>query len=216
MRGETAVRKFSKSCLILMAVIGIVIFVGQLPAHARPALAVRTFENKTDTSSLTPPAQAVTDMMTTELFNAGLFTLVERESLDLIAQELHLSMSGLMDESTAPQIGNIRGARYQMTGAITVYYYNASGGAVVVPWLAGAGAASRTAYVQLDIRVIDSSTAEIVYAAQQMGTATREASGVLTRFGGFASVNYGGILATATRESVINHVEQMKKANWYE
>ena len=185
-------------------------------ACAKPTLAVRTFDNKTDSSSLTPPAQAITDMMTTELYNAGIFTLVERESLDLIAEELRLSMSGLMDESTAPQIGNIMGARYQMTGAITVYYYKASGGAVVVPWLAGGGAVARTAYVQLDIRVLDSSTAAVVYAAQQMGTATREASGVLTRFGGFATADYGGILATATRECVINHVEQMKKTSWYE
>jgi len=185
-------------------------------AQAKPTLAVRTFDNKTDSSSLNPPAQAITDMMTTELYNAGLFTLVERESLDLIAEELRLSQSGLMDMSTAPQIGNIKGARYQMTGAITVYYYQASGGAVVVPWLAGGGAAARTAYVELDIRVIDSSTAEVVYAARQMGTATREASGVITRFGGFATANYGGILATATRESVIGHVEQMKKTSWYE
>ena len=185
-------------------------------AEAKPTLAVRTFDNKTDSSSLNPPAQAITDMMTTELYNAGLFTLVERESLDLVAEELRLSQSGLMDMSTAPQIGNIKGARYQMTGAITVYYYKASGGAIVVPWLAGGGAASNTAYVQLDIRVIDSSTAEVVYAAQQMGTATREASGVLTRYGGFATASYGGILATATRECVINHAEQMKKISWYE
>ena len=181
---------------------------------AAPTLAVRTFDNKTDSYSLSPPAQAITDMMTTELFDARLFTLVEREKLDLIAEELRLSQSGLMDMSTAPEIGNIMGARYQMTGAITVYYYNASGRAIVVPWLAGAAAADRTAYVQLDIRILDTATAQVVYAAQETGTATREVSGLVTRFGGFASGNYGGILAAATRDSVIKHVEQMKRANW--
>ena len=153
-------------------------------------------------------------MMTTELFNAGLFTLVEREKLDFIIDELNLAQSGLMDPSTAPATGSIVGARYQMTGAITVYYYNVSGGAIVVPWLAGAAAAARTAYVQLDLRVIDSSTAQVVYAARETGTATREAAGLITRFGGFATANYGGILATATRDCVIKHATAMKKTAW--
>jgi len=201
-----------KITLLLMIALMMVVVVSN--AEARPTLAVRTFDNKTDTSSLNPPAQAITDMMTTELYNTGLFTLVERERLDLVAEELRLSQSGLMDESTAPQIGNIMGAQYQMTGAITVYYYKASGGAVIVPWLAGGAAAERTAYVQLDIRIIDSSTAQIVYAAVETGTATREAAGLITRYGGFATANYGGILATATRDCVIKHAEKMKKTVW--
>ena len=198
----------------LIAVVAAFMAIVCSAAEAKPTLAVRTFENKTDKSSLNPPAQAVTDMMTTELYDAGMFTLVERESLDLVAEELRLAESGLMDSSTAPQVGNIKGAKYQMTGAITVYYYRASGGAVVVPWLAGGGAASNTAYVQLDLRVVDSSTAEVVYAAKEMGTAKREASGILTGFGGFANATYGGILATATRDCVTKHVEKMKQTNW--
>ncbi|MDR3280979.1 MAG: CsgG/HfaB family protein [Synergistaceae bacterium] len=184
-------------------------------ADARPTLAVRAFDNKAERGT-DVPAQAITDMMTTELYNAGLFSLVEREKLDYVAEEQRLAQSGLMDPSTAPQAGMVKGARYSMTGAITVYYYNASGGIVYVPGIAGGGAGSKTAYVTLDIRIVDNSTSEVIYAAAEQGEAKREASGLITRFGGFASVSYGGILATATRDSVIKHVETMQKINWQE
>ena len=183
-------------------------------AHAaKPRLSVRTFDNKAEGCSKTV-ASAITEMMTTELFNSGLFSLMERERLDLVGDEIRLGMSGLMDESTAPEVGKIKGAQYTMTGAITVYYYNASGGVVFVPGIAGAGAAGKTGYVTLDIRVIDTSTGEVVYAGAEQGAATREVGGLVTRYGGFASGSYGGILASATRNSVEKHVASMKRHYW--
>jgi curli biogenesis system outer membrane secretion channel CsgG len=184
-------------------------------ADAKPGLAVRVFDNKAE-GGTEAPAAAVTDMMTTELFNAGIFNLLEREKLDYVADEIKLGQSGLIDPETAPKVGKVKGAKYMMTGAITVYYYNASGGYVLVPGIAGAGAASKTAYVTLDIRVIDTTTGEIIYAAARQGEAKREAAGILSGFAGFAQGSYGGILATATRDSVVKHVESMKTRTWEE
>jgi curli biogenesis system outer membrane secretion channel CsgG len=184
-------------------------------ADAKPTLSVRAFDNKAG-SGTQVPAQAVTDMMTTELYEAGLFSLVEREKLDYVGEEIRLGQSGLVDSSTAPEVGKIKGARYTMTGAITVYHYNATGGAVYIPGIAGGAAAARTAYVTLDIRVIDTATSEIVYAAAEQGDARQEAGGILTAFGGFATGSYGGILATATRDSVRKHAETMKTIDWQE
>ena len=183
-------------------------------AGAKPRLAVRTFDNKTGSRSFSAPAQAITDMMTTELYNAGIFSLMERERLDLVADEIALGQSGLVDPSTAPKIGKIRGAEYTMTGAITVYFYNVKGGAVALPGRAGVMAAAHTAYVTLDIRIIDNTTSEVVYAAAADGKANREAAGILTKFGGFASANYGGILASATRDSVAKHAAAMSQYDW--
>jgi curli biogenesis system outer membrane secretion channel CsgG len=101
-----------------------------------------------------------------------------------------------------------------MTGAVTLYYYNASGGAVPIPGIGGAGAAGKTGYVTLDIRVIDTSTGEVVYAAAEQGKASREVGGLITRYGGFATGSYGGILASATRDSVQKHVKSMKGHYW--
>ena len=176
-------------------------------AANRPSLAVREFDNKTDGK---PPAAAITDMMTTELFNAGLFTLVERERLDYVADEIRLGQSGLMDMSTAPEVGRIRGAQYSMTGAITLYYYNASGGVVFLPGAGGAGLLSNTGYVTLDLRIIDNATSEVVYAAAEQGASNQTLGGVATGFGGFGAGRVGGVLAGATRNAVMKHVESMK------
>ncbi|MCL1941546.1 MAG: CsgG/HfaB family protein, partial [Synergistaceae bacterium] len=181
---------------------------------SRPRLSVRSFENKTDERDV--PASAITEMMTTELYNSGIFSLMEREKLDLVADEIRLGQSGLMDESTAPELGKIKGAQYTMTGAVTMYYYNAKGAIVPIPGIiGGVGAAGKTAYVTLDIRIIDTSTGEVVYAAAEQGKANREVGGLLTIYGGFGGASYGGILAAATRDSVRKHVETMEEYDWY-
>jgi curli biogenesis system outer membrane secretion channel CsgG len=180
-------------------------------AGARPRLSVRAFENKAGGNV---PASAITEMMTTELYNSGLFSLMEREKLDYVADEIRLGQSGLMDASTAPEPGRIKGAQYTMTGAITQYFYNASAGIVPIPGVGGAGAASNTAYVTLDIRIIDTSTGEVIYAAADQGASNPSMGGLVTKYGGFASGKSGGILAGATRKSVVRHVESMKRHYW--
>ena len=74
--------------------------------------------------------------------------------------------------------------------------------------------ASATALVMLDIRIIDNQTGEVVYAAAEYGTAKREVGGLVTRYGGFASGSYGGILAAATREAVKRHISSLESLYW--
>ena len=176
-------------------------------AEAKPRLAVREFENKAGGGV---PAAAITEMMTTELYEAGLFTLVEREKLNYVADEIRLSQSGLMDESTAPELGKIKGARYSMTGAVTEYHYKASGGAVPIPGIGGAGGVSNTAYVTLDIRLIDNQTGEVVYAAAEQGASNQTIGGLVTKYGGFGAGKINGILAAAARKAVAKHVEGLR------
>jgi curli biogenesis system outer membrane secretion channel CsgG len=172
---------------------------------------VRAFENKTNEKV---PASAVTDMMTTELYDSGLFSLMERERLDYIADEIRLGQSGLVDSSTAPEIGKIQAAQYTMTGAVTQYRYNAGGGILPIPSIGGGGLGSKTALVVLDIRVIDNTTGAVVYAASESGRAKREIGGLVTKYGGFVSGSYGGILAAATRDAVTKHVANMEQYDW--
>ena len=176
-------------------------------AEARPTLAVREFENKAGGDV---PASAVTEMMTTELYEAGLFTLLEREKLKYVGEEIRLSQSGLMDESTAPELGKIKGAQYSMTGAVTEYHYKAAGGAIPIPGVGGIGGASNTAYVTLDIRIINNETGEVAYAAAERGASNQTLGGLITKYGGFGAGKINGILAAATRKAVMKHVESMR------
>ena len=184
-------------------------------AQAKPRLTVRQFENKTGERSV--PAAAITDMMVTELGEAGIFNLLERERLDYVTDELALAQSGLMDSATAPQIGKLKGAEYTMTGAVTLYHYTTRGGAIGLAVIGGV-AAAKTAYVTLDIRIIDNTTGEIVYTNVEEGRATREIAGGAGGYRGFfvggGQATYGGILAAATRDAVIKHVNRMSSYDW--
>jgi curli biogenesis system outer membrane secretion channel CsgG len=184
-------------------------------AHALPRLSVRAFDNKAG-SDTEAPAAAITDMMVTELRNAKLFTLIEREKLDYVTQEQELAASGMMDPSTAPEMGMIKGARYSMTGAVTICQYNAKAGGVYIPGIVGGVAAGRTGYVTLDIRIIDNQTSEVVYASAKEGKSKEEAYGILSAFGGFGKVEYGGILASAARDSVRQHVAALREIEFDE
>ncbi|MBQ7196050.1 MAG: hypothetical protein IJS40_01430 [Synergistaceae bacterium] len=186
----------------------------QASFSARPRLTIRPFANKTNTNV---PVDAITDMFTTELGNAGIFNLLERERLDYIGDEIRLGQSGLMDQSTAPQVGRLKGSEYILTGAVTLYHYNVKGGAAGLRIIGGA-AAAKTAYVTLDIRIIDNTTGELVYVNSEQGSSKREIGAAGAGYKGFfiggAGGSYGGILAAATRDAVIKHVNEMNQYDW--
>ncbi|MBQ3377801.1 MAG: hypothetical protein IJG62_05970 [Synergistaceae bacterium] len=196
-------KKF-KLALILL----VIIFCSALSASAKPRLAIREFADKTKQGGA--PVRAITDMMTTELDRTGIFNLVERENLNYIADELKLSQSGLMDSNYAPEVGKIKGAEFTMTGAVTVYYFHEkkSGYSSVL----GGKAQTKTAYVELDIRIINTATSEIIYSAVQRGEASRSSKSK----GSSSKRTYGGILESATRDAVIQHAKAIEHAYYYD
>ncbi len=193
----------------------VVCFAGS--ACAKPRLTVRAFEDRSEEGKA--PAAAIMDMMVTELNKAGVFDLMERERLDFVADEINLGMSGLMDPSTAPKAGKVKGAQYSMTGAITVYYYSEKGSGFVVPIL-GFATQAKTAYVMIDLRIIDNSTGQIVYSGSELGQAKQVVKGAAAAYKGFFIGSYnrqtGGMLASATRDSVLKHVAAIKGRYWEE
>jgi len=173
----------------------------------KPRLSVRAFD---DNSGGEAPAAAITEMMTTELHNAGLFTLVEREKFSYVRDEIELGLEGWLAPETAPEVGRIIGAQYSMTGAITQYFYNATGAIIPVPGIGGAGLLTNTGYVTIDLRVINNETGEVVYATAEQGAANQTLGGIATRYGGFGTGRIGGVLAAATRKAVVKHVDAIR------
>ena len=194
----------------------LIILMAEAGAYARPRLSVRAFEDRTQEKDNPAPAGAIMDMMVTELDKAKIFDLIERERLDYLAQELKLAQEGLLDPETAPQIGKLKGVQYTMTGAITLFYYNEKG--TIIPIIHQGN--KKTAYVMLELRVIDNTTGQIVYSGEQLGTAKRELKGWGLAYQGFyigsQNKTYGGILASAARNAVIKHVQAMRARPWHE
>ena len=193
------------------ALIAVIIAVIILPSalYALPRLAVRKFDNKTDNPAV--PSSAITDMMITELGKTGIFNLIEREALNYAAEEIRLSQSGLVDSSTMIKAGKITGAQYSMTGAITMYFWHEKGSDKIFRSLTGGVPEEKTAYVMLDIRIIDNATGENVYTHNELGSAKRSAS--VSASGGIMRT-YGGELEEAARNAVKKHAEEIMRYEW--
>ena len=201
------ISKLVSVLLVLILSIGI--------AEAKPRLTVKSFEDRTQEQDA--PASAVMDMMVTELDKAGVFDLMERENFNDIAEELELSQSGLVDPSMALEVGKIQSAQYTMRGAITLYYYNEKASGFVLP-IIGSAAMAKTAYVLLEIRIFSNTTGKVIYTSDQLGSSRQDAKGNLGGYKGFFiggyKRTYGGILASATRDAVMKHVNAIKARNW--
>ena len=169
-------------------------------AGVKPRIAVLAFEDRSEGRKAN--SEVIMNMVVTELHKMGSFTLLERERINDISKEANFEYS---DTPTAVKIGKLKSAQYVMTGAITLYYYSEKSSGFVLPIL-GAETKAKTAYVVIDLRVIDVETGEIVYAHDKTGKATQN-----TKKSTLKDYNkvVGGLLDAATRDAVSKHVSAL-------
>lgn len=116
------------------------------------------------------------DMLTTALVQSGRFRVVERKALSAIRAEQELGRTGEAEKGTAAVTGKIKGADLLIVAAVTGFEPGTSG---ISGGVGGAGsklgaaisAAFRKSSIALDIRIIDSSTSEILAATRIEGVA---------------------------------------------
>lgn len=107
---------------------------------------------------------AAADELVTQLFNTGEFSLVERAQLDAVLAEQNLGQSGLVNPTQAAEVGRLLGVQLILTGSITKFSIDRKGGG-----FGGFRAEYSEAETNLDIRLIDTNTAEIMFADQGEG-----------------------------------------------
>jgi len=108
--------------------------------------------------------EAANDEFVTQLVNSGQFTVIERQKLQAILAEQGLGASGAVQPSTAPKIGKLLGVQIIFTGSITAFSIKKTGFSVM-----GVSAQSGKAESKLDVRMIDTSTGEILLVASGAG-----------------------------------------------
>jgi TolB-like protein len=91
----------------------------QLAATAPPekSLAVLYFRNLGKNRELDPLQKGLADMLITDLSQVKSLKVVERARLQSLLEEMGLGMTGLVDETTAPRVGRLLGAREMVNGA---------------------------------------------------------------------------------------------------
>jgi curli biogenesis system outer membrane secretion channel CsgG len=104
---------------------------------------------------------ALTDLMINALINSNRFRVFERRKLEaLLTEQGFQHYSGLVDPSTAVQLGRMLGAHYVMTGSITGISHRGGGGVRMGPVAFGESAT----LVTLTVRIVDVATGEILYS----------------------------------------------------
>lgn len=168
-----------------------------------PRIAVVDFRNATSQRYFGPQlGEAASDELTTQLVQSGQFTVIERDRLKALMAEQKLGQSGAVDASTAAKIGQLLGVQGIVTGSITQFSIDRKSGGIGPVQATYAEAESK-----IDIRVVDTSTGEILLAAEGGGN---------KRFGGAAveDVNFeqsfdAGLAQEALRPAVEKTVERI-------
>jgi curli biogenesis system outer membrane secretion channel CsgG len=119
----------------------------------------------------------LSDMISTALFQSNRFIVLERgETLDDIKEELALAQSGYTEEGKAAEMGLMEGADILLTGAVTAFEPEASGGGggvgIIAGGLFGVGGAVENAYIAADLRLVDVRRSRVISAAKVEGEAS--------------------------------------------
>jgi curli biogenesis system outer membrane secretion channel CsgG len=153
--------------LLILAFLGIAqITVAQNPT-IKKRVAVFVFEDKTDKSwhwwNNKGVGEGMSDMLTTELVKSGEYTVIERSELDKILAEQALGASGAVTAQTAAEIGKLLGVELAVMGSVTEFGYteDKKGGRLGG---IGVGVSNQSAIVGVDVRLVNTSTGEILAA----------------------------------------------------
>lgn len=116
----------------------------------------------------------VAEMLVTALSETKKYTLIERSKLESVLAEQKLGASGAVTAQTAAKIGRLLGANYIITGAVTEFGVKDSkigvgGLGKVLPFGGGAKVSKTKARAVIDVRAIDTTSAQILAAAKGEG-----------------------------------------------
>lgn len=153
-------------------------------------------------------SRGVSDILVNKLVESGQYSVIERSRIDAVLKEQNLGASGRVDATTAAEIGRILGVDVVIVGSITQFDLEARQEGINVPFF-GQRKTDTNAYVKLNARMVNTTTAEIVGTAEGNGTAnqTDRSTTVLGFGGGSATSNESKLLSAATEKAVLQVVE---------
>ena len=150
----------------------------------KPSIAVYSIDDKTgqvkDVGS-SVVTQGATDMMITALKRSRQFTVLDRTGLGDFMNEQQLVNEDMIATGEGPTIGEITGADYIMEGAITEYQVDKETGGLGIS-VAGLGGSEEYAKAStaIDLRVVDTTTGEVVWARSLTDEIKGEKVGIQT------------------------------------
>lgn len=205
-----------------------------LPPYSGPKarIAIAEFEVKA-AKAAGEIGSGLREMLATALINSSRFSVVERQVLEAVMREQELSASGAVEQGTGVQRGKIKAADLIVTAAVTEFEPQASGGSAGVGGGGGVGsgilggllgAALNRAHMALDIRIVDTSTSEVLAATRVQGQASDISGAIMAGFLGSWGLG-GGLSAYANTPmekairiciiEAVRYISQTIPANYY-
>ena len=199
--------------LLITTLICICILPKTAPASAIKDIAVLPFKNISGNSGCNIE-DAVTEMLITELAKNKNFHIVERQQLTNVLKETKLQMSGLTDPNNAIKFGKLTGAKYLISGNITLCSSEESKNSFIVDF------GKQKSNVELVVRVIDMETGIAAGGAEGKGSSDRSSTSfdpgsvglnILNPIGGGTTkAEKAGIMIEAASQAVIQLNEKIK------
>lgn len=202
----------------ILFVLGVLLFTTLTHAQLKKRLAVSRFEDRSG-SGYNHVGDGVADMLATALVKSGKFTVVERQELDRVLQEQKLGQAGIVTEQTAAKVGRVLGVELLVMGSVSEFGTSErtiSGGVPVF----GGGIKQTTARAVVDIRLVNTTTGEIIAAEKEEGS--ESTTGLAVRYEQIDFSNTSAWdntdIGKAAREAVDGCVEliaeNMQKIPW--
>ncbi|MGZ8430942.1 MAG: CsgG/HfaB family protein [Candidatus Deferrimicrobiaceae bacterium] len=155
---------------------------------------------------------AVQDILTTELAKSGLFILVSRgDDLDLILDEQDIGKSGIVKQGTGPKSGEVLGLNAIVTGAVSQFGVKQKS----ATYLLGASK-TQTAEATVDVRVVDATTGQVIFAESGTGVQEESSTQVLGIGGakGYDETMEGKALRAAISKFIDNLIQRVEAIPW--
>jgi curli biogenesis system outer membrane secretion channel CsgG len=106
--------------------------------------------------------EAAADVFVTALIDSGQFSVIERQKVNAVLAEQDFGATGRVTPQTAAQIGKMLGVDLLLTGSVSEFSVSRIGGAIK-----RIGASVTTGKVVLQARLVNTTTGEIIIAAEE-------------------------------------------------
>ena len=142
--------------------------------HDYPNVAVLPFGNKAITSQELDfrDANLVSEFVIEDLIDSDRFNVLEREQLMAITNEYSLNYTGLVDPSSAVQVGKLAGVQYLVYGSVVGVTVKNNGFSYDNSVAGGAGVKTYVVEANITMRLINVETGKIMLASHGKGVST--------------------------------------------
>ena len=180
----------------------------------RQSVAVFQFENRAAGPAVV--GRGLADMLVTSLVNSHRFTVVERQEIESVLQEQGLGLSGAITEASASRVGQLLGVELAIYGSVT--HFGEERRSVGIRNLEVGRTRAR---VNIDIRFVNTTTGEIIFAKSFEGA--ESSVGVIldtdnidfSSLDAWGSTRIGKAARNCTNKAVREAVLQLSEMPWH-